>query len=97
MDFSKCISCYAEWDTTGASTGAPTFDFHLVSSMNGTDWITTVSHTSLAAAVLEAVRDGDTFSSTNIPHANVRAELDVNVANLAAGEYVILRLVLLNR
>ena len=97
MDFANCISYYAEWDTVGATTGAPNFDFHLLTSADGANYINTASHTTLAAAVAKNVRDGDTKIGADIPRANVTAALDVNGANLAATEFVILRLVLLNQ
>ncbi len=97
MDFANCISYYAEWDTIGATTGAPNFDFSLVTSANGADYINTAAHTVLAAAVAKNVRDADTKIGADIPRTNTMATLDVNGANLAATEFVILRLVLLNQ
>lgn len=97
MDFANCISYYAEWDSVLATTGAPNFDFHLVTSADGANYINTASHTTLASAVAKNVRDGDTKVGADIPRANVKALLDVNGANLAAGESVTLRLVLLNQ
>jgi len=97
MDFSNCIAYYAEWDTVGATTGAPNFDFHLVTSADGVNWINTAAHTTLANAVAKNVRDGNTLVTTSIPRTNTKALLDVNGANLAAAEFAILRLVLLNQ
>ena len=97
VNFANCISYYAEWDTIGATTGAPNFDFHLISSADGVNYINTAAHTTLAAAVAKNVRDADTKIGADIPIANVMFELDVNGAALTATEYVILRLVLLNQ
>ena len=97
MDFANCIAYYAEWDTVGATTGAPNFDFHLMTSADGVNWINTASFITVAAAVAKNVRDGDTLIGVDIPRANVKALVDVNGANLAAAEFVILRLVLLNQ
>ena len=97
MDFANCISYYAEWDTVGATTGAPNFDFHLVSSTDAVNYINTASHTTLAAAVAKNVRDADTKIGADIPLGSVKGLLDVNGANLAATEFVVLRLVLLNQ
>ncbi len=97
MDFGNCIAYYAEWDTVAATTGAPNFDFHLVTSADGVNYINTASHTTLAAAVAINVRDGDTKIGVDIPRANTKCLVDVNNANLAAAEYVILRLLLLNQ
>ena len=97
VNFANCISYYAEWDTTGATTGAPNFDFHLLTSADGVNYINTASHTSLAAAVAKNVRDADTKIGADIPRTNTMFELDVNNAALTAAEFVILRLVLLNQ
>ena len=97
VNFANCISYYAEWDTIGATTGAPNFDFHLLSSADGANYINTAAHTTIVNAVAKNVRDADTIVGTGIPIANVMFELDVNGAVLTATEYVILRLVLLNQ
>ena len=97
MDFANCITYYAEWDTVGATTGASNFDFHLLSSADGANWINTANHTMLAAAVAINVRNGDTKTTTDIPRANVKAQIDINAVDLTAAEFVILRLVLLNQ
>jgi hypothetical protein len=96
MDFSHCTNFYAEWDTVGATTGAPNFDFHLVSSADGVNWINTAAHTTLASAVAKNVRDANTLNGANIPLANAKATLDVNNAVLTAAEFVVLRIVMLN-
>ena len=97
MDFANCIAYYAEWDTVGAPTNASNYDFHLVSSADGANWINTASHTTLAGAVAVSVRDGDTKTTTDIPRANVKATIDINAVDLKENEFVILRLVLLNQ
>ena len=97
VNFANCISYYAEWDTIGATTGAPNFDIHLISSADGANYINTAAHTTLVAALAKNVRDADTKIGADIPIANVMFELDVNNAALTATEFVILRLVLLNQ
>ena len=97
MNFGNCIAYYAEWDTVGATTGAPNFDFHLVTSADGANWINTAAHTTLATAVAKNVRDANTLTGTSIPRTNTKALLDVNGANLAAAEFVMLRIVILNQ
>lgn len=97
VNFANCISYYAEWDTIGATTGASNFDFHLISSADGVNYINTASHTTLAGVVAINVRDGDTKVGADIPIGNVMFELDVNAVDVTAAEYVILRLVLLNQ
>ena len=97
VNFANCISYYAEWDTIGVTTGAPNFDFHLLSSADGVNYITTASHSTVASAVAVNVRDANTIVGTGIPIANVMFEMDVNAVIMTAGEYAILRLVLLNQ
>ena len=97
MDFANCIAYYAEWDTIGATTGASNFDFHLVTSADGVNYINTASHTTLAAVVAINVRDGDTKIGTAIPRTSAKATLDVNAVDVTATEFVILRLLLLNQ
>lgn len=80
-----------EWDTNGADTGAPNFDFHLYASIDGSTY-TSAPYKMLVNAVAKDVVGTYVFTATEVGPTTIRAELDVNNANLAATEYVTLRM-----
>jgi len=76
---------YIQWDTTNVSTNAPSFDIHVEASWDGVTF--TGSHyATLASGVLEDVVGGGLVTPGP---KQLRLRLDVNDANLAAGEYVV--------
>jgi hypothetical protein len=81
----------AEWDTNGATTDAPNFDFHIMASIDGTTYGDNI-HKTLVNAVAKDVVGIDNFAAADFGPATIKAELDVNNDNLVATEYVTLRL-----
>ena len=81
---------YCEWDTNGATTGAPTFDFHIETSFDGTNY-TTSHYATLVSAAAKDVR-GSGLLTPPKGAKSFKARLDVNTANLAAAEYVTLKI-----
>lgn len=82
---------FFEWDTNGADTGAPNFDFHLYASIDGVTY-TSAAYKTLAAAVAIDTVGTYAFTQAELGPTSLMAELDVNNANLAATEYVTLRM-----
>jgi hypothetical protein len=80
-----------EWDTTGATTGAPNFDFHIHASIDGSTFGANI-HKTIVSAAAKNVVGIDNFATDDFGPTGIKAELDVNNANLAAGESVTLRL-----
>lgn len=80
-----------QWDTNGADTGSPDFDFHLIASIDGTTFGANV-HKTLASAVAKDVVGIANFVTDDWGPAAVKGRLDVNTADLAAGESVTLTL-----
>ena len=80
---------YCQWDTNGATTGAPTFDFHIEGSDDG------VTYTSGHYATLDSAVAKDVVDAVNLTPGPkfIKGRLDVNTANLAAAEYVTLKVV----
>lgn len=90
IPIANATTCYCEWDTNGADTGAPDFDFHIEVSFDGTNYSDS-HYGTLASAVAKDKRDGVMLT---VPRGAkfIKARLDVNTANLAATEYVTLKI-----
>ena len=88
LNLDGAAEIYAQWNTVGATTGAPDFDFHLEASDDKSTF-TTDHWTTLKSAVAKNVIDAAPVEAKGSPRY-ARAELDVNTANLAAGESVTL-------
>ena len=82
----NCSEILCCWDTNGADTGAPDFDFHIEVDIDGTNY-TDTHYATLASAVAKDVRGSALLT---VPHRSIKARLDVNTANLAAAEDVTL-------
>lgn len=80
---------FFQWDTNGADTGSPDFDFHVYASGDGNTW-TTAPYKTLASAVAKDVVGNTNFTEAEIGPSMIRVRLDVNTANLVATEYVTL-------
>lgn len=78
---------YCEWDTNGATTNAPDFDFHLESSQDKSTF-TDTHYATLASAVAKD-KVGSCMVTPGPPW--MKALLDVNTANLVATEFVTLK------
>lgn len=85
---SSASKIYCQWDTTGASTGAPTFDFHLASSDDNSTYTSNGSHwTTLVSAVLENIVGS---APVNSGPKYLKPVIDINVILLASTETVTL-------
>jgi hypothetical protein len=74
------------FDTRAATTGAPTFDVHIITSNDGTAFEATALETDLFAAQAKNIVAGDVPAA--ITGRVWRLRLDVNTADLKADEYV---------
>lgn len=84
IDLEGAKSVYIETYTGSATTGTPNFDFHLLSSADGTNY-TTSYYTTVQTA--QAIATRLPFNLTAGPKS-IKGRLDINAAYLASGEYV---------
>ena len=77
-------SIYIQFNTNGANTGSPNFDLHVIASHDGTTYTDTGIVVPFSAQAKDVV-DGAIIS---FGPKSIKLRLDVNTANLAAGESV---------
>ncbi len=82
-------SIYCEWNTVGVTTGAPTTDVHIESSGDGTTYTNSHYATLVSACAKNVVGAAMLTPPTGARFIKVR--FDVNVANIAAAEFVTLK------
>ena len=80
----RATRIHCAWDTNGADTGSPDFDFHIETDVDGTNY-TDTHYATLASAVAKDKRGSAMLTP---PGKTIKARLDVNTANLAATEFV---------
>ncbi len=74
------------WDTNGATTNAPDFDFHIEVDIDGTNYSDTHYHTLVSAAP----KDIRGYGPLTVPRRPFIVNMDLNTSNLTATEFVLL-------